>query len=225
MGTPALYRAFPDVHLVLIEPLAEYEQDLVRLVRETGGEYLLTAVGAHEGTVTIDVDHSNPILSSILKLGEPASAVSAHPGVDALAGDPIAGCDLGYRPPIQDLPHRVIALLDHASLPPHPLGLLPTATDAAGKQTERSCQASPETVKDLVKPTCPASPEPEHRSACLAVTTFLTGSSFKDSPVSSPLAPVAPPPQAALAWTQAALAWTQADYLLYYLALEGTRSK
>jgi hypothetical protein len=41
MGTPALYRAFPDAHLVLIEPLAEYEQDLARLVRETGGEYPL----------------------------------------------------------------------------------------------------------------------------------------------------------------------------------------
>jgi FkbM family methyltransferase len=78
MGTPALYRAFPDAHLVLIEPLVEYEQDLARLVRETGGEYLLTAVGAHEGTVTIDVDHSNPILSSILELGERSAETAAQ---------------------------------------------------------------------------------------------------------------------------------------------------
>jgi hypothetical protein len=100
----------------------------------------------------------------VLEPGQPTRAIAAHPGVDALARDPIAGRDLSHTPPTQHLPHRVIALLDHAPLPQHPLGLLPTATDTASKQTERSCQASPETVKDLVKPTRPASPEPAHRA-------------------------------------------------------------
>ena len=115
-------------------------------------------------------------MGPILEPDQPARAIAAHPGVDALARDPIAGRDLGHTPPTQHLPNCVIALLDHTPLPQHPLGLLPTATDTASKQTERSCQASPETIKDLVKPTRPASPEPEHRALEFVVRTFSTNS-------------------------------------------------
>jgi hypothetical protein len=115
-------------------------------------------------------------MRSILEPGQPTSPIPAHPGVDALARDPIAGRDLGHTPSLQHLPHRVIALLDHAPLPQHPLGLLPTATDAAGNQAERSCQASPETFKDLLKPTRPASPEPKHRAVEGAGRLFSTSS-------------------------------------------------
>ncbi len=55
-GTDALYDAFPDAYHVLIEPLAEFESDLARLVSVQGGEYLLVAVGAEEGHRTFHVD-------------------------------------------------------------------------------------------------------------------------------------------------------------------------
>lgn len=54
-GTPALYQAFPKAHLVLVEPLAEYEPQLRTLV-EGRGEYLLTAVGRETGSVVISID-------------------------------------------------------------------------------------------------------------------------------------------------------------------------
>ena len=57
-GTLVLYDAFPQAYLVLIEPLTEFESDLGRLVRERAGEYLATALGAREGSVTIEVDRN-----------------------------------------------------------------------------------------------------------------------------------------------------------------------
>ena len=55
-GTDALYDAFPDAYHVLIEPLAEFESDLARLVSAQGGEHVLVAVGAEEGRRTFHVD-------------------------------------------------------------------------------------------------------------------------------------------------------------------------
>lgn len=64
-GTAGLYDAYPNAFLVLIEPLKEFEGRLKRLLRGREGEYLLTAVGAHQGTVTIHADHDLPAQSSI----------------------------------------------------------------------------------------------------------------------------------------------------------------
>jgi FkbM family methyltransferase len=64
-GTGGLYTAFPDAHLVLIEPLEEFEQALKTLTRTYGGEYVLTALGATEGTSTIHI-HRSRMLSSIM---------------------------------------------------------------------------------------------------------------------------------------------------------------
>jgi len=72
-GTPLLYKAFPDVHLVLVEPLEEFEPRLKKLVSQHGGEYLLTAVGASEGVTTIDVEPSMLVRSSMLKRSWAAS--------------------------------------------------------------------------------------------------------------------------------------------------------
>jgi FkbM family methyltransferase len=55
-GTDVLYDAFPDAYHVLIEPLAEFESDLARLVSAQGGEYVLVAVGAEEGRRAFHVD-------------------------------------------------------------------------------------------------------------------------------------------------------------------------
>jgi FkbM family methyltransferase len=65
-GTPPIYRSFPEAHHVLIEPLKEYEDNLKRWVAQFGGEYLLTAVGEREGSVTLHVDPEFPLESSLL---------------------------------------------------------------------------------------------------------------------------------------------------------------
>jgi FkbM family methyltransferase len=65
-GTIALNRAFPAARHVMIEPLAEYENDLVRLAAETGADYLPTAVGRERGTVVMLVDRDNVSRSSPL---------------------------------------------------------------------------------------------------------------------------------------------------------------
>jgi FkbM family methyltransferase len=65
-GTPNLYDAFPDAHLVLIEPLREFEQDLQRIARRRGGEYVLGAVGAARGRAEIHVNPAMLYESSLL---------------------------------------------------------------------------------------------------------------------------------------------------------------
>jgi FkbM family methyltransferase len=73
-GTPGLYRAFPNAHVVLIEPLREYLPDLEQLQAELGAEYVLTAVGAKPGTATIEVDREGLIFSSMLPRVPPPAA-------------------------------------------------------------------------------------------------------------------------------------------------------
>ena len=66
-GTSALYDAFPDAELVLVEPLAEYEDDLRRIVAARGGRYFLTALGSAEGRQTIHIEPGNRMKSSLLE--------------------------------------------------------------------------------------------------------------------------------------------------------------
>jgi FkbM family methyltransferase len=66
-GTLGLYEAFPEAHLVLIEPLQEFKPDLERLVSHHGGEYVLTSVGATEGSATLHVDPKVLQMSSVLR--------------------------------------------------------------------------------------------------------------------------------------------------------------
>jgi FkbM family methyltransferase len=65
-GTPNLYEAFSDAHLVLIEPLAEFEEDLKRISKRRGGEYVLAAVGAAPGRAEIHVNPAMLYESSLL---------------------------------------------------------------------------------------------------------------------------------------------------------------
>jgi FkbM family methyltransferase len=65
-GTPSLYDAFPGAHLVLIEPLREFEGDLERISRRRGGEYVLTAVGAAPGRAELFVNSQMLYESSFL---------------------------------------------------------------------------------------------------------------------------------------------------------------
>jgi FkbM family methyltransferase len=79
-GTPALHQAFPKAHLVMIEPLREWQADLERQVAQHGGEYVLKAVGARSGTASFNVDHDSLVMSSLLERGSKPAAGS--PGVD-----------------------------------------------------------------------------------------------------------------------------------------------
>jgi FkbM family methyltransferase len=65
-GTPPLYEAFDQAYLVLMEPLAEYSENLVRLTESRPGEYHQTAVGSREGTASMKVDKLL-MLSSIMQ--------------------------------------------------------------------------------------------------------------------------------------------------------------
>lgn len=65
-GTPELYEAFPRARLLMVEPLAEYEQSLGEIARSRpGAEYVLAAAGREPGTARINV-HRAPALSSTL---------------------------------------------------------------------------------------------------------------------------------------------------------------
>jgi FkbM family methyltransferase len=66
-GTPPLYEAFPEAYLVLIEPLAEFNDSLERILTKRDGEYLTSAVGATEGTASIVVDQEGPWMSSFMQ--------------------------------------------------------------------------------------------------------------------------------------------------------------
>jgi len=54
-GTPELYAAFPDAHLMLVEAMKEWEPTLTRLEAERGAEYVVAAAGPTDGTVEIAV--------------------------------------------------------------------------------------------------------------------------------------------------------------------------
>jgi FkbM family methyltransferase len=75
-GTPELYAAFPGVPLLLVEPLAEHEDDLKRIVAaRPGSRYALAAGGPEPGELEIAV-HRVTACSSVLgdrdPEGEPA---------------------------------------------------------------------------------------------------------------------------------------------------------
>jgi FkbM family methyltransferase len=67
MGTPPLYRAFPEAYHVLIEPLEECRTNLTRCLTKYDGEHIAVAVGDQEGTVEIHVDPDGYWNSSILE--------------------------------------------------------------------------------------------------------------------------------------------------------------
>jgi FkbM family methyltransferase len=65
-GTPNLYDAFPDAHFVLVEPLEEFREDLERICRRRGGEFVIAAVGAEPGRAEIHIDPGMLYESSLL---------------------------------------------------------------------------------------------------------------------------------------------------------------
>jgi FkbM family methyltransferase len=65
-GTPELYWAFPDCYFLLIEPLKEFESDLIAILRQYKGSYVLAAAGAQPGQASFNV-HKNHLGGSSLR--------------------------------------------------------------------------------------------------------------------------------------------------------------
>ena len=88
-GTPPLYDAFPDAHLVAIEPLRipEYDRRLDRLAAERGAEVHRVAAGPADGSAVMTIDRA-PVRSSLLEQDRPAAASQEVPvrRLDGLAG-------------------------------------------------------------------------------------------------------------------------------------------
>jgi FkbM family methyltransferase len=63
-GTPQLYEAFPNAHLLLVEPLEEFSADISRILAKRPGVHHAVAVGTEEGERTIYVEPRRPLLSS-----------------------------------------------------------------------------------------------------------------------------------------------------------------
>jgi FkbM family methyltransferase len=110
-GTPHLYEAFPEAHHILLEPLAEFEPELRRLVDEHGGEYLLTAIGEEQGTAAINVDR---VLehSTFHELPDPEGIVDRREvpvtTLDALFAERRWETPLGLKVDTEGFEHRVI---------------------------------------------------------------------------------------------------------------------
>jgi len=66
-GTPALYKAFPNAHLILIEALPKYEETCRTLIQGRSGEIHMCAAGSEDGDTVIRHYPDLPAQSSILK--------------------------------------------------------------------------------------------------------------------------------------------------------------
>lgn len=66
-GTMELYEAFPYSFFLLIEPLKEYESDLISILNQYRGSYILAAAGARSGRVTFNVHEDRLDGSSLYK--------------------------------------------------------------------------------------------------------------------------------------------------------------
>lgn len=66
-GTMELYSAFPDSYFLLIEPLKEFESDLMSILKRYKGSYVLAAAGSSSGQVTFNVHKKHLGGSSLYK--------------------------------------------------------------------------------------------------------------------------------------------------------------
>jgi len=76
-GTPELHAVFPEAFFLLIEPLTEYDHDIVRILRKYKGKHIRAAAGRESGTVTFNI-HPNHIAGSSLYKETMGSAADGH---------------------------------------------------------------------------------------------------------------------------------------------------
>jgi len=63
-GTNELYEAFPDAHLVLVEPVAEFAESIGKILRSRKGVYFPVALGSEPGERTLRIEPYQPLLTS-----------------------------------------------------------------------------------------------------------------------------------------------------------------
>ena len=66
-GTPWLYEAFPEAHLVLIEPLRDFEPQIAEVLKTYRGECHYCALAEAEGELTLHVPRGGATGSSLLQ--------------------------------------------------------------------------------------------------------------------------------------------------------------
>ncbi len=66
-GTPELYQVFPESYYLLIEPLQEFEADLIRILKQYKGVYILAAAGCDNSQITMNVHSDHLYGSSVFK--------------------------------------------------------------------------------------------------------------------------------------------------------------
>lgn len=66
-GTPELYDAFPNAHLVLVEPLSEYGTTIDAILAARSGQHFAVALGSADTTLEINVEPENHLKSSFLE--------------------------------------------------------------------------------------------------------------------------------------------------------------
>src|SRR5215469_14036208 len=84
--TVGLYEEFPNVPLLLIEPVVEYEPFLKKIASEHNGQYVLAAAGEKNGTTILNV-HDQKSGSSLLREMEGESVDGAPREVPMLTID------------------------------------------------------------------------------------------------------------------------------------------
>jgi hypothetical protein len=89
-GTPYLYEAYPDADLLLIEPLAEFDEPIANILRERRGSSHRVGVGSREGRSSVHVT-LHPERSSIHSLADLADGAddrcARHPNQDPRLAD------------------------------------------------------------------------------------------------------------------------------------------
>ena len=66
-GTPELYAAFPESYFLLIEPLKEFEPDLIAILKQYRGSYVLAGAGPASREATLNVHPKHLAGSSLLR--------------------------------------------------------------------------------------------------------------------------------------------------------------
>jgi FkbM family methyltransferase len=65
-GTPELYCAFPEAHILMIEPIEEFKADIDLILAKRSGSFVSAAAGATSGSVAINVHPHSLDGSSLL---------------------------------------------------------------------------------------------------------------------------------------------------------------
>lgn len=89
-GTPELYRTFPDSYFLLIEPLKQFEPNLIAILEQYKGSYVLAAAGAQSGQASFNVHNNHLDGSSLLKETMGADADGYEINVPLIRIDDIA---------------------------------------------------------------------------------------------------------------------------------------